>query len=1412
MSKFNPLSKRRPSSLSSSPSPSPPSNPISGLPSTDSTLKISSPLNPNPSPKSTSKSTTPRSTPKSNTTPLPPAPQIQATSSTSTDSSKGSENGGGGKSAGSGMIAGASNFFRKRARSFSNAARKEERGRAASAPDTAIAGLPSPDEVEDAGEGASAPDILLSQASSTSTIIPSAPLFKSRGVVQSHSNALTLTRTHSNTDTLTRSRSPFRTLSRTLSRSHSRSHSKDNNKNRGRSTSTSYRDNSPGSLDLDIKSLEKEKEKEQEEMETHHHAFGLPTGWWERTQFEVMPRPWKDGDVGGEEKIDGKDGKGKGREVGEPKRLGSLVIATLEQAEGWDVTRKRVAVAARSVIGTSLNITHQALVMGVDLLDLAPVPGLRVAALTLLNVWDALQKVDMNRMACLRLTQRCADILICVRQEVQDAGGDVGDELKEPIDKLVASFDMVYQFLQKQTERPFLKRYLKRDEILRQIAGCDASLSDSVSAFSLSIQIRILKQVQALNSRMISNSNFTTPGVPPPPAYTQTIPEESGPPTPTSSPNFPQSLPSNPDEIRARLHAYRTKENERDAGLDFVDLRQLMRAALQTNNDVQMIEVLQVGREEMPEAIKTLQRALEREREKENVSGGASFVLNNGATPFTGGANNKPQQLPMIAEGRRGSVPVTGMQETAALERRKTIASSESKESGGTVLSLSGSRSGSGSGSGSDGRPRDTLDREFIESGIDALRRVSHGPDTSLPSWTITKYEVDLDEKIGRIGIGYFSTVYKGTWRKRTVAIKVLATTTPRKVFTREIEIWKSLSHVNVLELFGASSAIGEPPWFFVSPYCQNGSLVTYLKGLKNGEEFDLLRCMHQVAKGMEYLHRKGVLHGDLKGANVLVDDNRRCLVSDFGQSEMRSEAYRLTGTPPAHGTLRWQAPEMMGGHHNRLTQEMDIYAFAICCVEILDKGTMPWQHHDDFAIVRFVTEENKRPTLPQTRFSSPTLTHLIHTCWERDPSSRPSFKHIASELKQLRIKTGSNVEEHESPRPPPLDLWEPMHTRPSPDMRPIPLPGASVTTDTGFPFGSTPSTDGSFQTAMSDSSLGKLPPLPRLKTSDSGEIRLPEPVLYTPSTNTSQASSIFDVSEASPSSALDEPHVDFDGYESPPPPNDRAADIRDERRYRLLLTHDFHPSLTLPLWTPGPISLGAVGYLEKPGGSFVTLFNSFSPGKSSDTTITTLPSLYGYGRITRGEQRQDKRGAARRGLDALAGLLTFKAYSQSVSRRYSFQLRDGHKSAFLCTETTKYRYVEDLDAPKKWFKANVESIMKVYGRRHHIQKEDLFLVIGTLDAPDHALFVSHKHPDGQVHFNVFGSPKPGQFWGTFTTDTEFPPELGGPSYHEEIPGNRMANCQSANKVSMVGGSNTWDTVLLARLRFKPDVSEPTSL
>ena len=63
--------------------------------------------------------------------------------------------------------------------------------------------------------------------------------------------------------------------------------------------------------------------------------------------------------------------------------------------------------------------------------------------------------------------------------------------------------------------------------------------------------------------------------------------------------------------------------------------------------------------------------------------------------------------------------------------------------------------------------------------------------------------------------------------------------------------------------------------------------------------EWDLFRFMHETAKGVEYLHSEGILHGDLKAANVLVDDKYRCVISDFGQSEMKSEVYRISGTLP---------------------------------------------------------------------------------------------------------------------------------------------------------------------------------------------------------------------------------------------------------------------------------------------------------------------------------------------------------------------------------------------------------------------------------------------------------------------------------------------------------------------------------
>ncbi|KAJ3735589.1 hypothetical protein DFJ43DRAFT_991000 [Lentinula guzmanii] len=1190
-----------------------------------------------------------------------------------------------------------------------------------------------------------------------------------------------------------------------------------------------------------------------------------------------------------------------------------------EQMENWDITRKRVAQAASSVLGTTALIAHEILLTSVDLFELAPVPGLQAAARTLLKIWDCLQQVDSNRLQCLRLTEHCADILLSVRQEVYEAGDEVEDELRLPFDKLTESFNDVHALLVKQAGRPFLKRYLKRDEISKQLHQCDIGLQEALGMFSISIQIRILKQVQLAEARRqhdtqellrgVANlSHLSQYGYPiqlDPPSYsTLTTPRtstalDSGmskssqisgrasepfpsanasstsprPPFPYAASNLlmlipPALLPSASSlpstEILPTILSLTRHQAALDAESDYADLRGVMRAALSKGSDVEIIKVLGSGSldaGEVAEAIKTLQRAheaiLEMERREDSHA-------QQRLRQEQGEVSNSTQRDKVAGAG-------------AKLMRSKAVSSS-STSSTATTNESAWSRSGSGSGSGvsqasENGeiderymRKKDTLDKEFIESGIDALRRMSRStadPARLLPSWTITRYEIDREEKIG---VGFFSDVYKGTWHttqinssslpysSRIVAIKVLAETTPRSLFLRETAIWKKLSHPNVLELYGASSASGDPPWFFVSPYMQNGSLAEYLRRNSTliphssslDEGYSRLPFVHEIAQGMEYLHSQGVLHGDLKASNILVDDDIHCAISDFGQSEMRSEAYRLSGTAPPHGTVRWQAPEILAGF-NQLTVEMDVYAFAVCCTEVLSLGRMPWPLYDDMQV-----QTNQRPDVPPTYFTTPELITLIQTCWAANPLSRPPFSKIAAELESFRttaypetpVTASSSVASTITANKANVSTTFVSPEFPFIPAGTLPFSPATALSSPTPPTFSPMSTTTSPHTAGSlshDYNLADNAFRPHSNNSNNNDVRyghveslsatsaqsqIPKDVaLSQPSS--SPTSSIFtsslseseegytyngnkrvpDEEFASGNRKMDE----YGGYDSPPPVNDLIAEARNERRYRLLLVHDFHPSLTLPLWSPAPAALGAVGYLSKPKGEFVTLFNAFHPQNSDVSLVRCLPSVHGYGKFSTGSQRQDKRNAAQRSLDAVAGLLTLKGrggnISKSVSRRYSYPLRAGHKTAYLCTERTMYHYMESLDAPKKWFKANVDTVLEVFGSQHQIQKEDLFFVIGTLDTPEYALFVSHNHPDGQVHFNAFTSSKSRQPWGRFSTDTKMPFELGGPSYHEPVSGSPV----SANKISPQG-TYPWSTVLMARLRFKPDVLEPTSL
>ncbi|KAH7882529.1 hypothetical protein F5I97DRAFT_1816649, partial [Phlebopus sp. FC_14] len=151
--------------------------------------------------------------------------------------------------------------------------------------------------------------------------------------------------------------------------------------------------------------------------------------------------------------------------------------------------------SASSLMDTVMPVMKETLAVSADVLKFAPCPGLEEAARTLLGIWEACEHIETNKYACLRLIERCATMLFSVRCEIAEAGEAVRQELEGPVAKLFDTIYLIESFLQSQLHRSFAMRYLRRNEIRKEMDACDKALEDVVSMFGVSVQLRILKQV-----------------------------------------------------------------------------------------------------------------------------------------------------------------------------------------------------------------------------------------------------------------------------------------------------------------------------------------------------------------------------------------------------------------------------------------------------------------------------------------------------------------------------------------------------------------------------------------------------------------------------------------------------------------------------------------------------------------------------------------------------------------------------------------------------------------------------------------------------------------------------------------------------------------------------------------------------
>ncbi|PNT64135.1 serine/threonine-protein kinase STY8 [Brachypodium distachyon] len=176
----------------------------------------------------------------------------------------------------------------------------------------------------------------------------------------------------------------------------------------------------------------------------------------------------------------------------------------------------------------------------------------------------------------------------------------------------------------------------------------------------------------------------------------------------------------------------------------------------------------------------------------------------------------------------------------------------------------------------------------------------------------------------------------RGTYGGEEVFVKFVSSEDPSQIvskeFKQEILMLREVDHANIIRLIG--SCTKEPQFCMMTEYMSGGSLFDFLKNEHNVLDLPMiLKFALDICRGMAYLHQKGIIHRDLKSANLLIDKYQVVKVAHFGLSRYQDQEGVMTAET---GTYRWMAPEVM--NHQHYGHAADVYSFAIVLWELMTR------------------------------------------------------------------------------------------------------------------------------------------------------------------------------------------------------------------------------------------------------------------------------------------------------------------------------------------------------------------------------------------------------------------------------------------------------------------------------------------